>query len=228
MGRHIFLLLLINTLLICCSSEPNYTVQKLPSGKEIKILNIGKMHFTNDIPALVLRYQTDIIITDTDSLRKEAEEIWPVFRVNVEKSGLSNATIMPTTVPIRKYFIFTTNKSYYFTISRNSNGTWQHNKSWKRDYSKEAKTIAERYIESSIDQSIDNIVKTFNYPKKFTSEQLIKDVRALSKAVKIITYHLGNIVSYKINDSLLNYRYFVIQSATQEYWNKYPHFNTLI
>lgn len=72
MGRHIFLLLLINTLLICCSSEPNYTVQKLPSGKEIKILNIGKMHFTNDIPALVLRYQTDIIITDTDSLRKEA------------------------------------------------------------------------------------------------------------------------------------------------------------
>lgn len=42
---------------------------------------------------MALEYETDININDVESLRKEAEEIWPVFRVNVENEKMVNAII---------------------------------------------------------------------------------------------------------------------------------------
>ncbi len=100
-----FLVVPIILLISSCSPSPQYKVQKLPSGKEIKILSMGKMHFAKDLPALTLKYQTDISIENVDLLRQEVEEIWPVFRANVERSGLSKAIVMATSPPKKSRII---------------------------------------------------------------------------------------------------------------------------
>jgi hypothetical protein len=60
----------------CGSAEPGYTVHKLPSGREVKVLGITKMFVTKGDPALVLKYRTDLRLEDHDQLRKEVEEVW--------------------------------------------------------------------------------------------------------------------------------------------------------
>jgi len=225
--RYKFVVVFIVLFVISCSSSPQYTVQKLPSGKEIKILSMGKMHFTKDTPALTLKYQTDISIDNVNLLRKEAEEIWPMFRINVEKSGLSNAIVMATSPPIKKAPILSTTRSYNFVATKRENGTWDLN-SWKRNYDKEAKRVAERYLESNKKGDAANAVKAFHYPVYFTSEQLNSEIDGISKVLAIITDKLGTLNSHKLNDSQILYRFLALQSASQEYWNKYPYFNGLV
>ncbi|HET6972889.1 MAG TPA: hypothetical protein VFH96_02630 [Pyrinomonadaceae bacterium] len=81
---------------IACSSQPNNKAFKLPSGKEIKITGMVKMDFPNSDPALVLNYLTDIPINDRVALRKEIDEVWSVFRVDVEKAKLKAGVIRAT------------------------------------------------------------------------------------------------------------------------------------
>jgi len=142
-----FILVLATVFIASCSSDSQNTIQKLPSGKEIKILSIGKIFLKKDKPVLMLKYQTDVDIKNVDLLRKEVEEIWPMFRINVEKSKYSNAIIAATSQPVKKFLIFSTNNSYNFVASKKENGIWDLN-SWKRDYNEEAKKIAERHLEA--------------------------------------------------------------------------------
>jgi hypothetical protein len=64
----------------------------LPSGKRIEILSLGLLQAT-DCLALVLKYRTQMPIEDILSLVREAEEIWPIFRVDVEKGRYKCAVI---------------------------------------------------------------------------------------------------------------------------------------
>jgi hypothetical protein len=68
----------------------------LPSGKQIKVNSVGKMDFTDGGSALVMNYETEIPIKDKERLRKEADEIWSVFRKDVEKAELKAAAIRAT------------------------------------------------------------------------------------------------------------------------------------
>jgi len=82
---------------IACSSQAqNHKAFKLPSGKEIKITGMVKMNFPNSDPALVLNYLTDIPIDNKVELRKEIDEVWSVFRVDVEKAKLNAGVIRAT------------------------------------------------------------------------------------------------------------------------------------
>jgi len=82
---------------IACSSQAqNFKAFKLPSGKEIKITGMVKMDFPNSDPALVLNYLTDIPIDNKVELRKEIDEVWSVFRVDVEKAKLNAGVIRAT------------------------------------------------------------------------------------------------------------------------------------
>ena len=66
---------------------------------------MGKIFFTKDDPALILNYQTDIDINNVELLRQEVEEIWPIFRVDAEKSGLKSAFIAANTKSQKKFLI---------------------------------------------------------------------------------------------------------------------------
>jgi hypothetical protein len=107
-----------------CGSEPGYTVHKLPSGREVKVLGITKMFVTKGDPALVLKYRTDLRLEDHDQLRKEVEEVWQAFRVDVERAGLKAAVISVQATP-KRMLIVTTSKGYNFVVKKSDAGAWE-------------------------------------------------------------------------------------------------------
>ena len=223
------ILTFITLFVVSCSSSPQYTVLKLPSGKEIKILGISKLYSKNDgnPPALALKYQTDIDIDDLNLLRKEAEEIWPVFRVDVEKARLSNAVLMATSPPFTQFLFFSRTRGYGFTASQRENGTWNLN-SWKRDYDKEAQIIAENYLESFKEQGAIKTAQLFHYPDHFDSEEINREIDGIAGALTVISENLGAIDSYQLNNSPISYEFLALHSASAEYLNTYPYFSALI
>src|SRR5207342_172685 len=99
-------------LLVACGSNVNYQTNtesgkhvltldlgkpngagtiSLPSGKQVKVLGIHTLVFAKDPPALMFSYQTDISIDNKSALQREADEIWPVLRLDVEHAGLTAA-----------------------------------------------------------------------------------------------------------------------------------------
>src|SRR5436190_11174999 len=90
-------------ILDCCSARGQDTnkittggATTLPSGKQIKVVGIVPMHFANGSDALVLNCETDISIDDKTALRKQADEIWSIFRKNVEEAKMTNGVIRVT------------------------------------------------------------------------------------------------------------------------------------
>jgi hypothetical protein len=109
----------------CGSTDTGYTVHKLPSGRAVKVLGITKMFFTKDDPALVLKYRTDLRLDDHDQLRKEVEEVWQAFRVDVERAGLKAAVISVQESP-KRMLIVTTSKGYNFVVKKSDAGAWEY------------------------------------------------------------------------------------------------------
>ena len=52
----------------CGATDTGYTVHKLPSGREVKVIGITQMLFTKGDPALMLKYQTALRLEDRDQL----------------------------------------------------------------------------------------------------------------------------------------------------------------
>jgi len=94
----------------------------LPSGKQIKIASIVPMHFPNGEDALILNCETDISIDDAVDLRKEVDEIWGIFRKNVESANLSNGMIR-ITHPEGSGSV-THSKGYGFVFVKRADGLW--------------------------------------------------------------------------------------------------------
>jgi hypothetical protein len=65
----------------------------LGSGKSIQIIAVGPMQFSSGNSALMLRYKTAIPLTDMASLRKEANEVWDRFQIDVEHAGNQQAIV---------------------------------------------------------------------------------------------------------------------------------------
>ncbi len=67
----------------------------------------------------MLKYQTDLKISDATELRKEVDEIWPVFRQDVERLKLQPGIISVNEVPSG----FSA-KGYNFVYQRQDDGSW--------------------------------------------------------------------------------------------------------
>ena len=71
----------------------------------------------------MLRYQTDISITDVQALEKQADEIWSRFKPDVEKSnficGATKAQEASTSEGFIKRY-----RAYTFVFKKSSDGTW--------------------------------------------------------------------------------------------------------
>ena len=108
---------------IACSSQAqNFRTFKLPSGKEIKITGMVKMDFPNSDPTLVLNYLTDIPIDNKVELRKEIDEVWSVFRVDVEKAKLKAGVIRAT--HMEGSGLVTSGKGYGYVFVKGDDGQW--------------------------------------------------------------------------------------------------------
>ena len=81
--------------------------------------------FTDDESGLMLKYQTDINIDDVASLQLEAQEFWPLFKLDVEGAG-KNIGILQATGPKEQVFgpLITTARHYSFVWTRESTGEW--------------------------------------------------------------------------------------------------------
>lgn len=118
----IFLALLLTTL-AACGSGPNYRIYTLPNGKQVKVIGIARMYSTNGKNKwLILDYQTDLPIDDVPALRKEADEIWPHFKVDVERAGMDEAAIKASMPP--KGFILQTTTSHMIAYRKSPDGRW--------------------------------------------------------------------------------------------------------
>jgi hypothetical protein len=64
----------------------------LPSGKAIVVTSVMPMFFPNGDHVLVMNCETDISIDDHVALRKEVDEIWDIFRLDVERAKMNMVT----------------------------------------------------------------------------------------------------------------------------------------
>src|SRR5262245_37541311 len=108
----------------CGSTEPGYTVHKLPSGREVKVLGMTKMFFAKGDSALVLKYRTALKLDDHEQLRKEVEEVWQAFRGDVEREGLKAAVISVQETP-KRVLIMTKSRGYNFVVKKSDAGAWE-------------------------------------------------------------------------------------------------------
>lgn len=104
------------------TSRPQTKEVALPSGKKIKVIAVGQINFSHDSPALMLKYQTDLKISDLPALRREVDEIWSVFKGDVEKAHLTNAVISANEAP--QGSIIQESNGYNFVFKK-IDGTWR-------------------------------------------------------------------------------------------------------
>jgi hypothetical protein len=120
--QRICTLALVAILVACAGAQQSHKVVRLPSGKEIKVLGVGQIHFSEGEPALMLKYQTELHVDDKPALQHEIDEIWPRFKQDVENAHLS-AAIISANEPPRGGFI-STNRSFNFVFEKAADGTW--------------------------------------------------------------------------------------------------------
>ena len=113
-------------LVACGNGQPAVKIIKLPSGKPVKVLSVGKVAFSNDVPALILSYQTDLKIADLPAVEKEINEIWNSFRVDVERAKLTSGIIRANN--LKKEFIISTGESHAVVYRKGPGGQWSRQK----------------------------------------------------------------------------------------------------
>jgi len=115
---------LLMALSLCagCGGGPPTRPQALTSGRTIRVISVGQMHFQKSGPALVLSYQTDLKIDQAAELRREVTEVWRDFRKEAERSKMAAAIIMVNEVPTGRFI--QQGRSYNFVFERKPDGTW--------------------------------------------------------------------------------------------------------
>jgi len=121
--KNLLVLLICMTSVACQSRAQALTEVALPSGKKVKVIAVGQINFSNDSPALMLKYRTDLKISDAAALRKEVEEIRTMFKTDVEQAKLTNAIISANEVP--QGLIVKTANGFNFVYKKSADGKWQ-------------------------------------------------------------------------------------------------------
>src|SRR5438477_13100174 len=76
-----------------CQRAPSGSLLKLPSGKLVRVVSIGTMHFSASHPAWMLKYETKTPIVDVPELRQDATEISQQYKGPVDRAGMSVAIL---------------------------------------------------------------------------------------------------------------------------------------
>jgi hypothetical protein len=95
---------------------------RLPSGKQIEVLGVRTLAFTKGPSALMFSYRTDISIDDKLALQREADEIWPLVRPDVERAGLTAAVISANEKATGG--LVKNNRGFNFLFEKAPDGSW--------------------------------------------------------------------------------------------------------
>lgn len=93
---------------------------QLSSGREVRLLSVGELNFSNDRPAWWLRYETQISMEKTKEIEAEAIEVWNHFRPEAERSGKVNAAISAVEAGPNE----STAAMYNIVFQKRADGTW--------------------------------------------------------------------------------------------------------
>lgn len=118
-----YLLLGAIILIGCGGNEKTVPPSRLSSGRQVTVLGISRMNFTNGPPALMLKYETSIPLSNRRELEAEVEDIWIDFRRDVERAQLSNAVISATTPSSGGFVKQMTSENFVF--QKDAQGSWQ-------------------------------------------------------------------------------------------------------
>lgn len=100
-----------------CGAQTQATLEEiLPSGKVLRVLAVSQVKLPGHRTALMLTYQTNLKVTALRALRKEIDEIWPVFQGDVEKAKVTTAIINATEVP--QGVMLKSTHAHYFMFSK--------------------------------------------------------------------------------------------------------------
>jgi hypothetical protein len=84
---------------------------------------MGQINFPKGPPALMLRYETDLKTTDMEALRKEADEIFAVLKIDAEKGQFQSAIVSANEKPTG--LILGKSKGYNFVYEKRADGRWR-------------------------------------------------------------------------------------------------------
>ena len=70
----------------------------------------------------MLKYQTELSIDDKSALEKEVDEIWEVFRKDVENAQLTSGIVSANEKPTG--FIITHSRGFNFVFTKSAIGEW--------------------------------------------------------------------------------------------------------
>jgi hypothetical protein len=71
----------------------------------------------------MLKYETDLKISDVDALRKEADEIFGVLKVDAENGKFTSAIVSANEKPTG--LILKSSKGYNFVYEKRADGQWR-------------------------------------------------------------------------------------------------------
>jgi hypothetical protein len=96
---------------------------KLKSGKEVKVVKVGPVFGLGMKKlAVELQYETELKVSDLTALRKEADQVWDVFRPDVEKANEKAAIV--SAVEKRPPGVITKSEGYNFVFEKRPDGAW--------------------------------------------------------------------------------------------------------
>jgi hypothetical protein len=129
MKARIYLVLVLMVLLALIVAFRAYTRSnkamqdlKLPSGKTVKVRQIWQQKGFNHFAALCLDYQTDLKLADRAALREEADEVWSVFKKDVEAGKFNTGEIIAHEV--QQHYSLLEPLGYRFAYQKQEDGSW--------------------------------------------------------------------------------------------------------
>jgi hypothetical protein len=131
--RNLVLLALLLVMPLAIAGDPPATsrVMQLPSGVQVRVYGIGRISFADGShpPSLLVRYESNLEMKDSDALRKEALQVWELLRPMADKAGDHYAMVMANE-PIRGAIAKTRRFTYGF--ERAPGGAWRMREPKKR------------------------------------------------------------------------------------------------
>ena len=103
-------------------SQPAYQLVTLSSGRQLKVLGEARMNFPNSGPALMLRYQTDVPLTDTAALRTQAADIWRDYQPHADSTDVRGVILSANAAPQGGFV--SQNAGYNFVYEKGADGRW--------------------------------------------------------------------------------------------------------
>lgn len=120
--NHLVPLATIVILLAGAATAEQSTI-KLKSGKEVKAVKVGPVYGQGMKKlAVELQYETELKVSDLATLRKEADQVWEVFRPDVEKANEKTAIV--SAVEKRPPGVITRSEGYNFVFEKQADGAW--------------------------------------------------------------------------------------------------------